>query len=243
MKGILFLLLLALSFQIIAEPLQLSVKDPYLNIHSGAGRGYPIIYVAEKSETITVIKRHTSWYLITLENGQEGWAEQSSLVNTLTLTGQPFTIEHTGIDAFENQKLAFGIGLGELDGVSNQSVDASWRFTQNLSINLEYSYALGAVAKNQLVDVSVIHHPFPHWRVSPYLGIGAGNVWTTPKTPVIGGGDETRQSDLLSATFGVNTYLTSRFVLKAEYKRFSALTERDATEDLEQWKLGITVFF
>ncbi|MCF6458414.1 MULTISPECIES: SH3 domain-containing protein [Pseudoalteromonas] len=240
-----WLLLLALlfSFQTAAQSLKLAVKEPFLNIHSGAGRGYPIIYVAEKNETITVIKRHTSWYLISLENGQQGWAKQQELVETLTLDGKPFLVTDATLDAFENQTFSFGIALGQLEGVNSQSVNASWRFTRHLSSQLEYSYALGSVAKNQLVDLSVFHHPFPHWRFSPYLGIGAGQVWTTPKTPIIGGGDETRQSDLLSATVGLNTYITSRFVFKAEYKRFSALTERDVTEDLELWKLGITVFF
>lgn len=235
--------LLLAALPSLADTLTVAVEEPYLNIYSGAGRGYPIIYVAEKKEHVTIIKQHTQWYLVTLKNGKEGWARQQDLVKTLKLSGDSFTVLQPSISAFENQDFSFGIALGELEKVSNQSAMINWRFTRQLSAQIEYSYALGAVAKNQIVDASILHSPFPHWRFSPYLGIGAGQVWTTPKSPVIGGGDETRRSDMLSATLGLQTYITSRFVLQTEYKRFSALTERDVTEDLEQWKLGIIVFF
>lgn len=52
-----WLLLLALlfSFETAAQSLKLAVKEPFLNIHSGAGRGYPIIYVAEKTKPLRLL--------------------------------------------------------------------------------------------------------------------------------------------------------------------------------------------
>jgi hypothetical protein len=46
---------LAVSVHAAAENLQLVVSEPYLEMHSGPGRGYPVIYVIGRDEVVTVL--------------------------------------------------------------------------------------------------------------------------------------------------------------------------------------------
>ena len=43
-------------------PVQLTVADPYIELHTGPGRGYPVFFVAERGEQIEVIMRRTDWF-------------------------------------------------------------------------------------------------------------------------------------------------------------------------------------
>jgi hypothetical protein len=238
-----FLALLFTTFTCAAENLELTVQEPYINIHTGAGRGYPINYVAEQGEQIIVIKRHASWYLVQLTSDVSGWVHQDEIAQTITPDGNQFQLAQQNLQGFAARQFEVGVDLGSIEGVTSQGVNLGWQFTPNFTLSLDYQQALGSVAKNQIAAISIQHSIFPSARFSPYIGIGAGQIWTTPRSPVIGGGDETRTSDTLVAAIGLRTYLARNFVLTSEYKQYLALTERDQTEELEQWKLGLTVFF
>ena len=38
-------------------------------------------------------------------------------------------------------------------------------------------------------------------------------------------------------------YLTNRFLLQAEYRKFVVLTSRDDNEEIDEWTMGFTYFF
>ncbi len=63
------------------------VSDPYLELHTGPGRGYPIFYVAGQGDKITLLKERTEWYKIRTPRGKEGWVNVAQLRNTLDLDG------------------------------------------------------------------------------------------------------------------------------------------------------------
>src|SRR3984957_3563871 len=75
-----------------AKNLVLVVTDPYLEMHSGPGRGYPVIYVVGRDEVLKVLYRRTDWYKVRAPRGQEGWARRSELALTLTTSGDPAPI-------------------------------------------------------------------------------------------------------------------------------------------------------
>ena len=55
------------------EPLWLEVIDPYVEMHSGPGRGYPVFYVIEQGERVDVITRRPGWYEVRTQDGKTGW--------------------------------------------------------------------------------------------------------------------------------------------------------------------------
>ena len=47
------------------------VADPYIEMHTGAGRGYPIFYVAARGEWVNLIYRKTDWFFVRTEDGKD----------------------------------------------------------------------------------------------------------------------------------------------------------------------------
>ena len=69
------------------------VADPFLEMHTGPSPGYPITNVVKRDETISIIKRRTTWYLIKNNKDFEGWVHRSQLVKTLTLDDEKIAVQ------------------------------------------------------------------------------------------------------------------------------------------------------
>ena len=41
-----------------------TIADPYLEMRTGPGGGYPIFHVVDRGESVDVIKQRTEWYLV-----------------------------------------------------------------------------------------------------------------------------------------------------------------------------------
>ncbi len=226
-----------------ADELVVKVVEPYADMHTGPAREFPIFNSIARGETITVIKSHTAWYKVRTADGIEGWVAQSALAATLDLNEQTLQLAESSFDGYQNRRWEFGVFAGKLNDVAALSVTAAWAFTDNIAAELSATQALGNFSDNRIWLVRVQHYTFPEWRVSPYFSIGAGQINTEPSATLVESGDESRVSDLLEVGVGVRYYLTQNFVARAEYKRLTALTARDELEELNQWTLGLSVFF
>src|ERR1035438_10871324 len=74
------------------ELLQLFVSQPYLELHTGPGRGYPVTQVVARGEAVDVLMRRTEWFKVRTEHGIEGWAYERDLLRTTLADGTPFQI-------------------------------------------------------------------------------------------------------------------------------------------------------
>src|SRR5512134_1520058 len=68
------------------------IDDPYIELHTGPGRGYPVFFVAERGEHVALLKRRTEWFKVKIERGEEGWVHREQLRTTLNLDGEAFDI-------------------------------------------------------------------------------------------------------------------------------------------------------
>ena len=73
------------------------------------------------------------------------------------------------------------------------------------------------------------------------FGIGVGVMETLPRATLVQTIDRT--DNLTFVTSGLKFYLTRRFLLRLEYRKFVVLTDRNENEDVEEWKLGFSIFF
>ena len=77
--------MLALSPFVFAEAegeIPLTIADPYIEMHTGPGSGYPIFHVVDRGEKIVILKSKTNWYKIRAVNGKEGWATRRQMQQT-----------------------------------------------------------------------------------------------------------------------------------------------------------------
>ncbi|MFZ5724323.1 MAG: SH3 domain-containing protein [Pseudomonadota bacterium] len=223
------------------EPARLTVVDPFIELHSGAGRGYPVLEVVGHGSDIEVIERRTTWYRVRTARGTEGWAPREQLLRTLTPGGETFREQEKTADDFRAHRFEAGTWLGDFDGGALLGLSGGWRFTPNLSTELAVHQVVGRVADSRVLDLSLAAHPFPDWRYAPWLAIGTGLVQTQPSSVLVSA--ERREDQSLSVATGVERWLSQTFVLRAEYRNYLVLTSRETHESMDTWKVGLTVFF
>lgn len=239
---LLLLLLLSLMPNVSAEePQSVEVADPFIDLHTGPGRGFPKFYVAEQGDTIQLLKRKTTWFKVRLENGKSGWVSEKQLSKTLLPSGDRMDVAELDAANIDSKNWAIGLFAGELGGADLVSVHLSYLFTENISTEITVSQALGTFSNNYLYDFSVIHQAFPEWRVSPYFVLGGGQIKTDPNATLVA--TEDRTDDTFHVGGGLQIPIANRFAVRFEYRNYLALTSRDDDEEIEQWKIGVSAFF
>ncbi len=220
------------------------IADPYIELHTGAGSGYPIFHVIDRGQTITIIKRRTNWFLIQTEKGLEGWVDRKQLSQTLAPAGEKVELKEVTQSEFEQRNWEFGALGGQFGGAPTLSIYGGYAFSKNLSAELTLSQSLGTISSSRYITGSLLAQPFPEWRYSPYFALGTGFIKTKPRSTIISPRDTTSQ--LSYAGIGIRTYLTRSFIMRLEYNSyliFNANNDNESNEDLDEWKLGFAVFF
>ena len=220
---------------------EVAVADPYLEMHTGPGRGYPIFNVVDRGDTVSIVKQRTDWYLVRTERGKEGWVDRDQMEQTLNPDGDTFTVERTTKEDFTNARWEAGVLAGDFGGANIVSLYGGYSLTPNVSIEAWGSQILGNFSNGWMGSLNVVHETFPDWRVSPFFTLGAGVIHTEPKSTIVQGEDRTDQVAHVGAGFRV--FAARRFVLRAEYKSYVVFTSRDDNEEVEEWKVGFAFFF
>ena len=220
---------------------EVKVSDPYLNMHTGPGRGYPLFYVAGQGELVTILKRKTDWYKVRSERGKEGWVPLSQMRHTLDLDGDQIDWKKADRSQFVNRRWEFGFAGGDLDGARLLSGYIGYSLTPNVMLQVEADKILGDFSDGELATASIVMMPFPDWWVSPFFTVGTGVIHVKPHSTVVR--SEDRTDEIAHAGLGANIYLTDRFVMRVEYRRHTVLTSRNDNEEVDQWKAGFSVFF
>ena len=223
------------------EHREVVINDPFIELHTGPGRGYPVFFVAERGEQIEVLKRRTDWFKVRAERGEEGWVNLTQLTTTLNLDGEPFDLPGLSIGDYTDRRWEVGALYGDFGGANAISVYGAFSLSQNLSLELWVQEVLGRFSDSTLANVNIVHMFYPTWRASPYFTLGAGAIHTIPKATLVGTVDRT--DNVAHAGVGVRTYLTRRFVFRAEYKTYVVFTSRDDNEEIREWKAGFSFFF
>ncbi len=220
---------------------RVKILEPFLEIHTGPGRGFPVFYVAEQDEWITLEKRRTDWFKVTLENGESGWAKRNAMEKTMDAVGEIVRFTDPRVDDFTSRRWEAGVLTGDFDGASVNSLYMGYLMTANLSTELGVSQVLGDFSQNVLANINLVHQPFPHWTLSPFFTLGTGMVWIKPKSTLVR--EESRQEQSAHVGLGLRYYLADRYFLRVEYKDYVVFTDRDNNEEAKEWKLGLSVFF
>ena len=66
------LLAVAMSASAKEDYVRLQVAEPFVELHTGPGRGFPIYHVVERYEWIEIIKRKTDWFKIRTRDDKTG---------------------------------------------------------------------------------------------------------------------------------------------------------------------------
>jgi Bacterial SH3 domain len=218
-----------------------TVADPYLEMHTGPGVGYPIFHVVERGESITILKRRTEWFKVRTQHDREGWVEQAQLERTLQPSGEAVGFAAFGFGDYSTRRWEMGVLGGDFGGANVIALYGARQLTPNLSLEIGTSQVLGSFSDGWLAGVNVVHSFFPEWRASPFFTLGTGMMNIEPKATVVRTEDRSDQYALVGT--GVRAWVTRQFLLRAEYKSYVVLTSRDDNEEVNEWTVGFSFFF
>jgi hypothetical protein len=221
--------------------LQLFVAEPYLELHTGPGRGYPVFHVVPRHQSVDVLFRRTEWFRVRTERGVEGWASQADMQKTVLADGTPFRYDLGDRSGFTSHRFEAGIFAGAYGGASLVSGYASVAFNRQLALEGAVGAFYGRYSNGYTGDIGLAHVLLPEWRLSPFLMLGLGEVHTEPKATLVQPANRTESTAYVGG--GLRFYLTRRFFLRAEYKAHWVFTKRNQNEEADEWKAGFAFFF
>jgi len=217
------------------------VADPYIELHTGPGTGYPITQIIERGEEVGILKRRTDWFKVRSPDGHEGWASRTQMELTLQPSGKATEFPSAGRDAFDERTWEWGVLAGDFGGATTYAGYGSYRFSRHLAVEVNASQILGNFSDGWAVSANIVHTFVPEWRASPFFSLGTGMIHIEPKAAVAQTQDRDDQTAIVGV--GISSYLSRRFIVRLEYKSYVVLSSRNENEDVEEWKAGFAVFF
>jgi hypothetical protein len=239
--GALAVSLLAPALVQARDYLQVFVRQPYLELHTGPGRGYPVFHAVPREESVDVLFRRTDWFKVRTERGVEGWASQREMLLTVRADGSPFTFDLGDRAGFTAHRYELGMFAGAYGGANLVSGYYSASFNSQLAVEVALGQFLGRYSNGETGDFGLSHVIAPEARWSPFVMLGVGVVHTEPKATLVQPLVRTENSAYVGG--GIRYYLTRRFFLRAEYKAHYIFTKRNQNEEADEWKMGFAFFF
>jgi len=223
------------------EYLQLFVAQPYLELHTGPGRGYPVFNVVPRDGSVDVLFQRTDWFKVRTEHGVEGWASQQDMLGMVLADGSPFRFSVGDRAGFGAHRYEAGLFAGAYGGANYVSGYASLSFNSQLALEAALGQFLGKFSNGVTADVGLTHVIAPEARWSPFLTLGVGEVHVEPKATLVQAANRTEQTAYVGG--GVRYYLTRRFFVRGEYKAHYLFTKRNQNQEADEWKLGFAFFY
>jgi len=217
------------------------ISDPYIELRSGPGRGYPIFFVAPRNDWIEIELRHTDWFRIRTEDGKVGWVSRQQLETTLTAAGSTKTFRDVLLDDYLSRKVQLGAAWGHFKSEPMLKLWTSYRLSDTLSLEATFGQVQGVFSGTDLWHVDVLIEPWSDHRISPFFGVGVGKFKNFPNLSLIGATDT--NAKLGVARLGVRYYLTERFVMSGDYALYTALISDQRSTEYKAWTLGLSFFF
>jgi hypothetical protein len=221
------------------QRVEVVVTDPYIELHSGPGRGYPVVYVVGRDDTVTVLFSRTDWYKVRAPRGQEGWVRRADLARTELPSGEPAPIPP--YPEFASHRWELGAGYGEFNHQNLVTGYADFGMTESLDIEFVVQQAFGTIDNRYITTIGVRHTFIPEWKwFSPTAGIGTGYQYIDNKVPPA---PLQTHNQMAYVSLGARGFITRRFMWRADWRKYDVFTNQNQNEEPEEWKVALAVFF
>lgn len=225
--------------QAVGERVQ--VADPYIELHTGPGRGYPVFFVAERHQWVTIELRHTDWFKVRAEGGQVGWVQREQLETTLTEAGGRKTFRDVLLDDYLKRRTEMGAAWGHFKTEPMLKVWASYRVSETLSLEGTVGEVQGVFSGTDFWHLNLLTEPWSDQRLSPFFGIGLGKFKNFPNTSLVNA--TTTDAKLADAQVGLRYHLSERFVARLDYTLYTAFLSDNRNGEYRAWTAGLSFFF
>lgn len=223
-------------------PVEITVSEPLLDLHTGPGRGYPIFYVAERGETVQILERRTEWFKVRTARQKEGWVSREQMEQTVMAEGVKQELRDAVLQDFLHKRWEVGFAAGRFDGEPDINLRAAYHFTDNLAGEFSVSQVAGTYSDSHLYSLNLQLQPYTDGRFSPYLTIGAGRFENRNRGSLVGSTTEIN-STTANAGLGLRVYLMKNFSLRLDYRHHLSMTNVQTDDRFDEELVGFSFFF
>jgi hypothetical protein len=220
---------------------KVQVTDPYIELHTGPGRGFPVFFVAPREQWIAFELRHTDWFKVRADGGQTGWVHRKQMESTLTAAGEMTTFRDMLLDDYLSRKLQLGAAWGQFKSEPMLKLWSSYHLSETLSMEGTLGQVQGVFSGTDFWHLNVLSEPWSDQRISPFFSIGLGKFKNIPNPSLVGA--TATDAQLANASIGVRYYLTDRFVLRSDYTFYTAFVSDTRSIEYRAVTAGISFFF
>lgn len=237
----LFGLLLALVLPSLATaaPTQVEVRDPYLELHTGPGRGYPIFHALGRGDRIEIRHRRTDWYKVASAD-IVGWVHRDQLGQTLAAAGIDEGARAAVLDRHIEGRLRAGLSAGIFDDDPVVVFWGGYRFRPKWSGEFAIAQSSGDYSATRMLRLEGVYRPWPDKRLPPHVILGLGRFENVPRQTLV----ESDEEDAWAFIFGlgVSKQLEQRFALRADWRWNHARFDGD-NENYHELTAGFVLLF
>jgi hypothetical protein len=220
---------------------RVQITDPYIELRTGPGRGYPVFFVAAREEWIEILLRHTDWFKVRAANGQEGWVNRKQLETTLTEAGTTKAFRDILLDDYLQRKLELGAAWGQFESEPMLKIWSAYRFSDALSVEGTIGQVQGVFSGTDFWHVNLNVEPWSDRRLSPFFGIGLGRFKNIPNASLVNA--IVTDANLANAAIGLRFHVAERFVARLDYSIYTAYVSDADSAEYKAVTAGIAFFF
>ena len=221
-----------------------TIADPFIDLHTGPGAGYPIVQVIDRGTEVEVLRRKTNWFRIRTADGLSGWASRDQMRQTLLPSGEQFQVVEFDQQDFSARRWVLGMTGGEFASAPVFTLFTAYSFTDNLAAELHFGQSVGRKSSSTFLKTNLVMQPMPDLEYSPYLTLGMGKIEVDPSATLIAPVED--RNNFAQFGFGLQSYISRSFLARLEYNEyviFAADSTRNDNEVVNEWKFGFAVFF
>jgi Bacterial SH3 domain len=220
---------------------RVQVAGPYLELRTGAGRGYPVFFVAERGEWIEIELRHTDWFRVRTAGGKQGWVVREQLETTLTEAGGQKTFRDVLLDDYLKRRVELGAAWGRFKGEPMLKMWTGVKFSSAVGAELTVGQVQGLFSGTDFWHVNLTSEPWSDQRLSPFFGVGLGKFKNIPNSTLVSA--ITTNAKLADAVVGLRYHLSDRFVVRGDYTFHTAFLSDTRNGEYRAFTLGLSFFF
>ncbi len=224
-----------------AKAERLQVTEPYLELHTGPGRGYPVFFVVERAQFVIIEMRHTDWYRVRADGGQIGWVQRKQLESTLTAAGSAKSFRDVLLDDYLGRRLEFSGSWGRFKKEPMLKLGVQYRLADTVATELTVGQVQGIFSGTDFWHVALVSEPWSDRRWSPFFSVGLGKFKNIPNSTLVDAAPT--DAKLAQATVGLRWHLSDRFFARLDWTLYTAFVSDARSLEYRSITAGLGFFF
>lgn len=225
---------------------QVQVTDPYLDVRTGPGRGYPVTFVVARGEWIGVLLRRTDWFKVQTERGLQGWVHRTQLQATMSAAAANRSLRVILVEDYLQRRVELGAAWGHLKSEPMVKLWTGYRPHDALLIEASVGQLQSGLAGTEFWQLNLNAEPWSDRTWSPLFAIGAGRFRNLPSSGAAG--DITTitpmiNTNFLDASLGVRYRLGDHYGLRADYTVYTLFIGNNRIREFRAATVGLSFYF